>query len=67
MTDTRSMSDVDTAGLGDHDHDSRTSTTDHAPAGDTLGPVDVTGWAYAVWGSIAGLVLALALLVAGGG
>lgn len=64
MTDTASMSDVRAAHDHDHDHDDLTSATDHAPAGGTLGPVDVTAWAYALCGSVAGLVLVIALLVA---
>jgi hypothetical protein len=61
------MSDVGAAHDHDHDRDDLTTATDHAPAGGTLGPVDVTAWAYAVCGSVAGLVLAVALLVAGEG
>ena len=71
MTDTASMSDVRAAHdhdrNRDHDHDDPTSATDHALAGGTLGPVDVTAWAYALCGSVAGLVVAVALLVAGEG
>jgi hypothetical protein len=51
----------------DQDHDDLTSAVDHAPAGATLGPVDVITWAYALCGSVAGLVVAVALLVAGEG
>ena len=67
MTDTATMPDVGAAHHHDHDHDDMTSATDHAPAGATLGPVDVIAWAYALCGSVAGLVLAVALLVAGEG
>jgi len=67
MTDTATMSDVGAGHDHDHDHGDLTPATDHAPAGATLGPVDVIAWAYALCGSVAGIVLAVALLVAGGG
>ena len=38
----------------------------HAPAGEPLGPVDVMTWAYAVAGSLLGLLVVVALLVARG-
>jgi hypothetical protein len=49
------------------DHDHHVSGDGHEPAGTPLGPVDVTTWAYAIAGSIAGLLVALALWVARGG
>jgi hypothetical protein len=35
--------------------------------GEPLGPIDLTMWAYAAAGSLLGLVVILALYVAGGG
>ncbi len=68
MTDTGAMSDVDTAHPGTmDDHDEHASGHGHAPAGEPLGPVDVTAWAYAMAGSIVGLVVAAALFAARGG
>ncbi len=68
MSDTGSMSDTDTTHVSAaHDGDADTATHDHAPAGEPLGPVDVTTWAYAIGGSLVGVVLALAMLIAGGG
>lgn len=36
----------------------------HGPAGEPLGPVDVATWAYALAGSLLGLLVIVALLVA---
>ena len=64
MVDTGAMSDAET---------SHASTTDghdeghgHAPAGEPLGPVDLAAWAYAGGGAVLGLLVALALFIAGG-
>jgi hypothetical protein len=39
----------------------------HAVGGEPLGPVDLTAWVYALAGSLLGLVVILALYLAGGG
>lgn len=67
MTDTGAVSDADTGNMSADDHDHHVSGGVHEPAGTPLGPVDVTTWAYAIAGSIAGLLVALALWVARGG
>jgi hypothetical protein len=62
------MSDVDTGHMSADGHDHHAPGDDHEPPGTTpLGPVDVTTWTYAISGSIAGLLVALALWVARGG
>lgn len=38
----------------------------HAPTSEPLGPVDVTTWAYALGGSLLGLLVVVALLAARG-
>lgn len=66
MPDTTDMTEIDSAraattsgtGHGDAGHEDG-----HAPA-EPLGPVDVTTWAYALAGSLLGLLAVLALLVA---
>ena len=68
MTDTGGMSDTDTAlpkapdGVPEH-----ASDHGHASSGEPLGSVDLTTWAYALGGSVIGIVVALAMLVARGG
>jgi hypothetical protein len=66
MPDTGIMSDTDSVHLDTDEHDHHASGHGHEPAGTPLGPVDVTTWAYAIVGSIAGLLVALVLWVAGG-
>lgn len=65
MADTGAMSDTDT------NHDSAANVEDdghgHAPAGEPLGPVNLTSWAYAGGGAVLGLLVALALFIARGG
>lgn len=64
MADTQSMSDADTTHAStDIDDDGHV----HAPTGKTLGEVDVEAWAYALGGAVLGGLVALALLIAGGG
>ena len=71
MTDTGGMSDAEhtqeTAGGSDsgngqdpeHGHG-------HASTSETLGPVDLTTWAYAIAGSVLAILTILALYLAGG-
>ena len=71
MTDTGSMSDAEhtqeTAGGSDHGHDQDPGHGHgHAAAGEALGPVDLTTWAYAIAGSVLAILTILALYVAGG-
>ena len=68
MADTTTMSDAETA-LNDapDSHDDHAGGHGHAPAGEPLGPVDVTAWVYSITGGVAGLLVALVLLVARGG
>jgi hypothetical protein len=65
MADTGTMPDADT------NHHSAANVQDdghgHAPAGEPLGPVNLTSWAYAGAGAVLGLLVALALLIARGG
>jgi hypothetical protein len=65
MADTGTMSDAETT------HASTTDEHDdghgHAPAGEPLGPVDLTTWAYAGAGAVLGLLVVLALFMARGG
>jgi len=64
MADTVAMSDAETTPTAAADpHDDGHG---HAPAGEPLGPVDVAAWAYAAVGAVLGLLVALALYVAGG-
>ena len=51
----------ETAGGSDHGHDA-----EHGQAGEALGPVDLTTWAYAIAGSVLAILTILALYVAGG-
>ena len=48
-------------------HDDHGSGHGHEPAGEPLGPVDVSAWAYTIVGGAVGLLVVLALFVAGGG
>jgi len=48
-----------------HGHDADHGGT-HGSAGTPLGPVDLTTWAYALGGSVLGLLTLLALYVARG-
>lgn len=57
------MSDAETTPATD-DHDSGHG---HAPAGEPLGPINVTTWAYALAGSLLGVLMVLALYIARGG
>ena len=61
MTDTTVMSDVETTPAADDEHGHG-----HAPAGEPLGAIDWEAWAYAVAGSLLGLLTVLALFVARG-
>ena len=65
MTDTRGMSEADTAHADGPD--SHGEGHGHTPVGEPLGPVDVTTWAYALAGSLLGLLVVLALFIARGG
>lgn len=59
------MSDAETTPTpATDDHDSGHG---HAPAGEPLGPVNVTAWAYALAGSLMGVLMLVALYVARGG
>jgi hypothetical protein len=59
------MSDAETTpATATDDHDSGHG---HAPAGEPLGPVNVTTWAYALAGSLLGVLMVLALYIARGG
>jgi hypothetical protein len=60
MADTRHMSETETTHSADEGHG------DHHEHGPTLGPVDVTTWAYALAGSLLGLLVLLALFIARG-
>lgn len=68
MADTTTMSDAETT-LADaaDSHDDHAGGHGHAPAGEPLGPVDVTAWAYSITGGVVGLLVALVLWVARGG
>lgn len=57
------MSDAETTPATD-DHD---SSHGHPPAGEPLGPINVTAWAYALAGSLLGVLMVLALYIARGG
>ena len=64
------MSDAETPHTGAaaaDAHDDHGSGHGHEAAGEPLGPVDVTAWAYTLIGGAVGLLVALALFVAGGG
>lgn len=68
MTDTGPMSDrhaSNATGTTGHgyaaDHDSEHA---HAPDVESLGPIDLVAWAYAIAGGAVGLLVALALYVA---
>jgi len=59
------MSDAETTHASTNDrHDEGHG---HAPAGEPLGPVDLTTWVYAGGGAVLGLLVVLALLMARGG
>lgn len=54
-----------TAGA-DHGHDPETEHGGgHGQVGETLGPVDLATWAYAIAGSALGVLTIIALVVAG--
>jgi hypothetical protein len=62
------MSDADAThvtpdGHADSGHDDGHGHDEHP---EPPGPIDVEGWAYAIGGGLIGLLVALALLVAGG-
>lgn len=68
MTDTGVMSDAETTHVSTTDsHDDHGSGHGSAAAGEPLGPVDVTAWAYTVAGGAIGVVVVLALFVARAG
>lgn len=64
MADTQSMPDAHTTHTSTDIHDDGHG---HAPTGEPLGEVDVKAWAYALGGAVLGGLVALALLIAGGG
>ena len=65
MPDTGAMSDADTTDTTATDaHDDGHG---HAPTAEPLGPVDVTGWGYAIAGAVMGVLVVVALYIAGGG
>lgn len=66
MTDTGAMSDAHPEPVSSDAHDEHAPGHEHAHAHESLGPVDVIAWAYAVVGSLAGLVVVLALFAARG-
>jgi hypothetical protein len=67
MTDTADMADPETTLAPPEGHEEHEGGHGHDAAGEALGPVDVTGWLYALGGGLVGLILAAALFVAGGG
>lgn len=67
MADTVAMSEADTthaSSVSDASHDSGHG---HEPAAEPLGPVDRRGWAIAIGGGAIGVLVTLALFVAGQG
>ncbi len=67
MVDTEGMTDVEPATVGaTDDHTDDVAGHGHAPAAEPLGPIDLRAWAYAVMGGAVGLVVVVALFVAGG-
>ncbi len=64
MTDTTGMSHRDATHASANDEPD--GGHGHAHAGEPLGPVDVTAWGYALAGSLLGVLVVLALLVARG-
>jgi|GEM_PF-7048514 len=67
MLDTTAMSDAETAHASAPDtHDDRADGHGHAPAGEPLGPIDVTAWAYALVGAAMGTLVVLVLFIARG-
>ncbi len=65
MADTTGMSDAETTPATADDDDAQHGHG-HAPSGEPLGPVDVTAWAYALGGSLLGLLVIVALYIARG-
>ncbi len=67
MADTTAMSNAETVHAEAPDsHDDHAGGHGQAPAGEPLGPVDVTAWIYSIAGGLVGSLVALALLVARG-
>ena len=64
MPDTQGMSDLDTSHSTTDAHEDGHG---HAPAGEPLGPVDLTAWAYALAGAALGALVIAALFIARGG
>jgi hypothetical protein len=60
------MSDAETAPATATDAHDEASGHGHEPAAEPLGPIDVNAWLYAIGGGAIGVVVALALFVAGG-
>jgi hypothetical protein len=64
MTDTEPMSDADTAHTPTDAHDDGHG---HAPAGESLGPIDWAAWGYTIGGAVLGALVVAALFIANGG
>lgn len=64
MSDTQDMSDVDTSHSTTNAHE---DDHGHAPAGEPLGSIDLTAWAYALAGAALGALVIVALFIARGG
>jgi hypothetical protein len=62
------MSDVEHAPAAPSDgHAAHDDGHGHESAGEPLGPIDMGTWAYAIVAGAVGVVVALAMFVAGGG
>ncbi len=67
MTDTVGMSDAHSPSAAPHDaQDTHDASHGHESPAEPLGPIDTATWGYAVAGAAIGVILVLALLVAGG-
>lgn len=67
MPDTTVMPDAETTHASQPDTlDDHAGGHGHAPAGEPLGPVNVTAWVYAIAGAAIAALVALALYVARG-
>jgi len=66
MPDTTAMSDAETTHANAPDDLADGHGHGHAPAGEPLGPINVTAWAYAIAGAAVAALVVLALFVARG-
>jgi len=64
MDDTTAMADPDSAPRATDAHDDHAGGHGHGSSGESLGPLDVVAWGYAVLGAAVGVLVALALFIA---